>query len=132
MDERKNLTTYRVIYGDADSMGIVYYANYPRLFEIGRTEFLRELGVAYKEVEREGFFLPVTEAFVKYLAPARYDDVLAIETRIGFIKRASSRFEYRIHRDQETIVQGYTVHACLDSENRIVRLPGILHDVLKR
>ena len=125
------MTTYRVIYGDADSMGIVYYANYLRLFEIGRTEFLREQGVAYKAVEREGFFLPVTEAFVKYVAPARYDDVLTIETRIGFIKRASSRFDYVIYRDEETIVQGYTIHACLDSENRIVRLPDILRDVLK-
>jgi acyl-CoA thioester hydrolase len=131
MKETKNLTTYRVIYGDADSMGVVYYANYLRLFEIGRTEFLRGLGVSYKEVEDKGFFLPVTEAFVKYVAPARYDDVLTIETRIGFVKRASSRFDYVIYRDRETIVQGYTIHACLDSENRIVRLPDIVRDVLR-
>jgi len=131
MKKRKNVTSYRVIYGDCDSMAIVYYANYLRLFEIGRTEFLRELGVTYREVEDSGFFLPTTEAYLKYLKPALYDDLLTIETIIGSVRRASSRFDYTIYRGEDIIVQGYTIHACLDRDNRIVRLPDFLLHPLK-
>lgn len=131
MKKRKNVTYYRVIYGDCDSMAIVYYANYLRLFEIGRTEFLRELGVTYREVEDSGFFLPTTEAYLKYLKPALYDDLLTIETIIGSVRRASSRFDYTIYRGEDIVVQGYTIHACLDRENRIVRLPDFLLHPLK-
>jgi acyl-CoA thioester hydrolase len=70
MSRRTHTTYYRVIYGDCDSMDIVYYANYLRLFEIGRTELLRDLGLTYREVEEKGFFLPTTEAYVKYHNPA--------------------------------------------------------------
>ena len=131
MKKGRNVTYYRVIYGDCDSMAIVYYANYLKLFEIGRTELLRELGVTYRDVEDSGFFLPTTEAYLKYLKPARYDDLLTIETVIGFVKRASSRFDYSIYRGEDILVQGYTIHACLDKENRIVRFPDFLLDLLK-
>ncbi len=131
MKKGRNVTYYRVIYGDCDSMAIVYYANYLKLFEIGRTELLRELGVTYRNVEDSGFFLPTTEAYLKYLKPALYDDLLTIETVIGFVKRASSRFDYAIYRGEDILVQGYTIHACLDKENRIVRFPDFLLDLLK-
>ncbi len=131
MKKGKNITYYRVIYGDCDSMAIVYYANYLKLFEIGRTELLREFGVTYRDVEGSGFFLPTTEAYLKYLKPALYDDLLTIETVIGFVKRASSRFDYTIYRGEDILVQGYTIHACLDKENRIVRFPDFLLDLLK-
>ena len=127
----KNVTYYRVIYGDCDSMSIVYYSNYLKLFEIGRTELLRELGTTYREVEESGFFLPATEAYLKYIKPALYDDLLKIETMIGFVKRASSRFDYTIYRGEDIIVQGYTIHACLNRENRIVRFPDFLLNILK-
>jgi len=130
MKNRKNITTYRVIYGDCDSMSIVYYANYLRFFEIGRTELLRESGLTYKEVENRGFFLPVTEAFLRYIKPAKYDDLLKIETEVGFVKKASSRFDYAIYRGPDIIVKGYTTHACLDRENRVVRFPDLLFDIL--
>ena len=131
MNDRKNVAYYRVIYGDCDSMAIVYYSNYLRLFEIGRTEALRDQGITYREVERRGFFLPATEAYLKYAQPAAYDDLLTIETRVGFVKRASSRFDYIIYREGDRIVEGYTVHACLDRNNRIVRLPDFLLKILK-
>lgn len=131
MKKGRNVTYYRVIYGDCDSMAIVYYANYLKLFEIGRTELLREFGVTYRDVEDSGFFLPTTEAYLKYLKPALYDDLLTIETVIGFVKRASSRFDYTIYRGEDILVQGYTIHACLDKENRIVRFPDFLLDLLK-
>jgi len=131
MKERRCITKYRVIYGDCDSMAIVYYSNYLRLFEIGRTELLREQGLTYREVEGKGFFLPTTEAYVKYTKPARYDDLLTIETVIGFVKRASSRFDYTIYREEDIIVQGYTIHACLDRNDRIVRFPDFLLSILR-
>jgi acyl-CoA thioester hydrolase len=122
----KNVTYYRVIYGDCDSMSIVYYSNYLKLFEIGRTELLRELGTTYREVEERGFFLPATEAYLKYIKPALYDDLLKIKTMIGFVKRASSRFDYTIYRGEDIIVQGYTIHACLNRENRIRKKSNML------
>ncbi len=127
----KNVTYYRVIHGDCDSMAIVYYANYLKLFEIGRTELLREAGLTYREVEDRGFFLPTTEAYLKYIKPALYDDLLTIETMIGFVKRASSRFDYAIYRGEDIVVGGYTVHACLDRYNKIVPFPDFLLNVLK-
>ena len=131
MNSKVNVALYRVIYGDCDSMAIVYYSNYLRLFEIGRTEWLRDQGITYREVERRGFFLPATGAYLKYAQPAVYDDLLTIETRVGFVKRASSRFDYVIYRDVDRIVEGYTVHACLDRNNRIVRFPDFLLKILK-
>jgi acyl-CoA thioester hydrolase len=126
-----NVTYYRVIYGDCDSMAIVYYANYLKFFEIGRTELLREAGLTYREVEDRGFFLPTTEACLKYLKPALYDDLLTIETMIGFVKRASSRFDYAIYKGEDIVVRGYTIHACLDRDNKIVRFPDFLRNALK-
>ncbi|MBW1715459.1 MAG: acyl-CoA thioesterase [Deltaproteobacteria bacterium] len=131
MKDRRCITRYRVIYGDCDSMAIVYYSNYLRLFEIGRTEWLREQGITYREVESRGFFLPATEAYLKYLKPAVYDDLLTIETSIGFLKRASTSFDYTIYRQQEVIVKGYTVHACLDRDEQIARFPDFLLTILK-
>jgi acyl-CoA thioester hydrolase len=128
---RKNVTSYRVIYGDCDSMAIVYYSNYLRFFEIGRTELLRDMGLTYREVEEKGFFLPATETYLKYLKPAVYDDLILIETTIGFVRRASSRFNYTIFRGSEILVQGYTVHACLDRDDKIVRFPDFLIKLMK-
>ena len=130
MKERRCITKYRVIYGDCDSMAIVYYSNYLKLFEIGRTEWLREQGITYREVESRGFFLPVTEAYLKYWKPAVYDDLLTIETSIGFVKRASTSFDYTIFRQQDVIVKGYTVHVCLDRDDQIVRFPDFLLSIL--
>jgi len=111
-------------------MAIVYYANYLRFFEIGRTEFLRDSGLNYKEVEKKGF-LPATETKLNYIKSAKYDDLLRIETAIGFVKRASAKFDYDIYSGEELIVRGYTIHACLDRYNRVVRFPEMLVTVLK-
>nr|HID59008.1 acyl-CoA thioesterase [Desulfobacterales bacterium] len=124
---------YRVIYGDTDKMGVVYHACYLRLFEIGRTEFLRQLGVSYREIEERGFYLPVSEAFCKYLNPARYDDLLYIDTELMELKKATILFNYRVSSDSEgtnILVTGYTRHACIDSSGKIVRLPKFLVNVL--
>lgn len=117
-------TQLRVIYGDTDQMGVVYYANYLRFFEAGRNEFLRQKGLRYREVEeRLGVLLPVSEAAVTYRSPARYDDLLTVETALAELRRVSARFEYRVLRGAEVLATGHTVHACIDAEGRIRRVP---------
>jgi acyl-CoA thioester hydrolase len=114
----------RVIYGDTDQMGVVYYANYLRWFEAGRTEFLRAKGISYSDFEaREKLVLPVAEAGVNYLQPARYDDLVAVETSLTLARRASARFEYAVKRGEDLLATGFTVHACVDGKGRIRRLP---------
>jgi acyl-CoA thioester hydrolase len=114
----------RVIYGDTDQMGVVYYANYLRWFEAGRTEFLRAKGLSYSEFEaREKLILPVAEAGVSYLSPARYDDLVAVETSLALARRASARFTYEVRRGADLLATGFTVHACVDATGRIRRLP---------
>jgi acyl-CoA thioester hydrolase len=117
-------TDVRVIYGDTDQAGIVYYANYLRYFEAGRTEFIRAKGLRYRDFQdRFGLLLPVAEARVAYRAPARYDDLLTVETTLAEASRASARFEYRIVREADLLATGHTVHACVGADGRVRRLP---------
>jgi acyl-CoA thioester hydrolase len=126
-------TQIRVTYGDTDAMGIVYYANYLRWFEVARTETMRHFGVAYKAMEQEGVFLPVSEVFCKYHRSARYDDLLTIETRIDFLKKVSMQFSYRILRaeDGAELVTGTTLHGFVSREGKIVRAPASLVKIIQ-
>jgi acyl-CoA thioester hydrolase len=128
----KNLTTYRVIYGDTDQMGIVYYANYLRWFERGRSEFLRQIGLPYSNIESQGFRFPVTEVNCRYGNSARYDDVIRIETGLVELGRASLSFAYQITRqaEQNLLATGTTKHACVDRIGRVTRIPSILLDAI--
>jgi acyl-CoA thioester hydrolase len=126
-------TTYRVIYGDVDSMRVAYHANYLRWFEIGRTELIRNLGLPYAEMEEMGFMLPVSEAYLKYVKSARYDEVILINSGVHFVKKVSIRFDYRIlSQGNDLLVEGYTVHGCVDREGKIVRLPEVLYQALDK
>ena len=117
-------TRIRVIYGDTDQMGVVYYANYLRYFEAGRNEYIRAKGLRYRDFEeRFGLRLPVAEAGVSYKQPARYDDLVDVEITIGEVRRASARFEYRLLREGTLLATGHTVHACVDLEGKLRRLP---------
>jgi acyl-CoA thioester hydrolase len=123
---RESRARYRVIYGDTDAMGIVYYGNYLRLFEIGRNELIREAGIPYEEIERRGFMLPVAEARARYHESARYDDLIEITTAVTALKRVSVEFGYTLTRvsDGARIAEGATRHACLDRESRkMARFP---------
>jgi acyl-CoA thioester hydrolase len=113
-------------------MGVVYYANYLRFFEAGRTELLRALRIPYREIESDGYFLPVSRAEVRYHAPARYDDPLVLETELAEVRRASLQIRYRLTRedDQVLIASGITEHACLGPGNRVTRLPLALREAL--
>jgi len=125
-------TQLRVIYGDTDQMGVVYYANYLRYFEAARNEFIRAKGLRYRDFEeRFGLLLPVAEASVSYKSPARYDDLLTVEISLGEARRASARFEYRLLRDDGTLLcTGHTVHACVDRAGKLQRLPRELVQAL--
>ncbi len=125
-------TTYRVIYGDTDQMGMVYYAQYLRWFEMGRTELFRFVGLSYREIEEKGILLPVSEAWCKYISPARYDDILEIETSLDRSVRAGMKFDYAIRRDGEEkpLVRGYTRHAFMTPAGRVVRPPRFLAELI--
>jgi acyl-CoA thioester hydrolase len=124
-----NRTVYRVIYGDTDQMGVVYYANYLRWFERGRSEFLRQIGRPYPGIEKDGYHFPVVEAQCRYHQSAHYDDEIEIETMLSEVSRASLRFSYRITRptDRTLLAEGTTRHACIDSSGKAIRLPADLH-----
>jgi acyl-CoA thioester hydrolase len=111
-------------------MGVVYYANYLRWFERGRTEFLRQLGAPYGSIERRGSHFPVTEVTCRYFKFARYDDLITIETSLTSVARATLTFGYRILRESADVLLavGSTKHACVDAEGRVIR---ISHDLQK-
>ena len=115
---------YRVIYGDTDRAGVVYYATYLRLSEIGRTELMRErLNMPYRSMEEGGNLFPVVEAYVRYRSPATYDDLLDIETWIQNISRWAITFSYSITCHGRRVVQGHTKHACTDSAGNLTKIP---------
>jgi acyl-CoA thioester hydrolase len=128
-----NVTTYRVIYGDTDQMGVVYYANYLRWFEKGRSEFLRQIGQPYATIEQRGFHFPVIEVSCRYANSARYDDDVRIETEITELGRASLSFAYRVSResDSELLATGTTKHACIDHAGKVTRMPKDLLDAME-
>ena len=116
----------RVRYADTDRMGVVYYANYLVWFEVARTEWLRESGWSYRQMEEEGLALPVIEAHCEYRRAARYDDEIEIRTRATLLTPVRIRFDYEVRRagHADLAALGHTVHAALDSEGRPTRLPA--------
>ncbi len=111
-------------------MGIVYHTNYIRWFEIGRIELLRKMGITYSEVEKDGFYLPVTRVYCHYHLPAHYDEIVLVETRIAYLKRASIKFTYLIWDEsrENLLTEGYTIHACTDRDGKIIRIPSVITD----
>ncbi|HSE94241.1 MAG TPA: thioesterase family protein, partial [Methylomirabilota bacterium] len=125
-------TTVRVRYAETDTMGVVYYGNYLTYFEVGRVEFLRQNGLPMSEVDRQ-VHLPVVEALVRYLKPARLDDLLRIRAWIGERKRASFVFRYEIrHAESGAVVAtGETRHACWNpATQRTIAIPDWLGALL--
>ena len=118
---------HRVIFGDTDGMGIVYYANYFRYFELSRSEWFRDFYKAPNQMIEDDNFMVVVKAHADYHCPAVYDDVLIIESWVPkeMIRAASLRFEYQILRkaDNKLLVSGYTTHAFSDSTGRLKRMP---------
>jgi acyl-CoA thioester hydrolase len=122
-----------VRYAETDQMGVVYHANYFVWFEVGRTDLLRQSGWTYRDMERDGFSLPVVEARCEYRQPARYDDVIEIRTTGRLLSPVRVRFEYEAVRvgDDALLASGHTVHASLDGALRPRRLPDRVLAILK-
>jgi acyl-CoA thioester hydrolase len=121
----------RVLYGDTDAMGQAYYGNYLKWFEVGRAEWFRMSGMTYREVESGGIYLPVVEAHCFYKKPAFYDDTLTIATTFKFSGPARLRFDYEIMRNGEVLALGYTVHACVSRDRKVVKPPDYLKSLLE-
>lgn len=120
----------RVIFGDTDQMGVVYYANYLRYFEAARAALLRACGLSGRDLAELAVGFPVTESFCKYRRPARYEDVLDVDIQVAHLGGAMVRFIYQVRRDGEVLADGHTVHACVDDSGRPVRIPARLREAL--
>ncbi len=122
---KKSEYRFFVKYADTDKMGYVYYANYLVWFEAARTYFLRELGYPYKKMEEENIFLPVVEAYCKYLSPSFYEDNILIESWIGEIKNVSLKIFYNVIRedDNKLLAKGYTKHTSINKAGKLIKLP---------
>lgn len=123
----------RVRYQETDQMGIVYYANFLVYFEMGRTELLRSLGLPYSEMEKDQIYFPVAEAHCRFRSPARYDDVLIIQTCVSELKHATIKFSYKVIRegDNTLIAEGFTKLACLNANRKPAPMPEKLKKLLE-
>ncbi|MCL1979523.1 MAG: acyl-CoA thioesterase [Proteobacteria bacterium] len=136
LEEPVFTATYRVIYGDTDAAGVVYNANYLRYFEIGRTEMMRAWALPYRAIEELGCVLPVTESYLRFKAPAAYDDLLTIATSLVEASKVSCRFHYAISRldaaERPTLlVRGFTVHACVNRQGKLTPFPAIVREKIE-
>ena len=131
---KTNITEQRVYYADTDHGGVVYYANYLKWFEIGRTEILRQSGFDYNEFEKQGIIAPVVEVKCSYKEPARYNDVIIIKTAIESIGNSSIKFHYAIIRKNgnKLLAEGYTVNVFVDKKTmKSTRIPDNLKTSLE-
>ena len=116
----------RVIFGDTDQMGVVYYANYLRYFESARAAYWRELGRSYKDLVEWDVALPVVEAHCNYKRPAFYEDLLVVDTDVSEVRGASLRFAYRVMRGTDVLADGHTRHAVIGTDGRPKALPDVM------
>lgn len=124
---------HRVSYGETDCMGVMYYAEYLCLFERGRSEFIRQRGISYAEVEKKGVIIPVREVECRYRSPCRYDDLVFIRIGVNEIGRASFKFLYEIWKDDKKTLsaEGMTQHALVNREGRPIRMPDWFRALLE-
>ena len=122
------LLPVRVYYEDTDAAGIVYYANYLRFIERGRTEFLRAFGHDQNQLMKEGVAFAVRSVAAEYLKPAKLDDLLTVETAIATLGRAQLTFAQRILRGEELLLDAKIRIACIDpGAGRPIRIPPPIH-----
>ena len=120
-------TKIRVRYADTDQMKMVYYAKYFEYFEQSRSDLLRNIGMSYPEIERQGYYLPVVEAHANYKKPARYDDLLSVKVIVKELPQARIRIEYELRNDanNDVLVNGHTLHSFISiATGKVVRAPS--------
>jgi acyl-CoA thioester hydrolase len=116
----------RVRYAETDSMGIVYHANYLIWMEVGRTDYFRALGFAYRDLEQQyKLHTPLVEVYCRYLAPACYDDEIIVRTQVKQLNKRLVRFSYQVARalDECRLAEGESVHLVVDSQRRRATFP---------
>jgi acyl-CoA thioester hydrolase len=123
----------RVRYAETDRMGVVYHANYLVWCEVGRTDFIRTSGVSYREMEEHGVGLAVAEATLRFHAPAKYDDVIRVQTTLTDVRSRSVTFDYSILRADDTrLVSASTRLVSIDPAGRTTAIPVQFRELLER
>lgn len=121
---RERSYTLTVRYAETDAQGVVHHANYLIWFEEGRSEFLRQMGMNYSDIERAGFFVVVAHAEINYRAPAFYEDRVTVTTSIEKAHRRLLEFAYRaVNQDGVLLAEGRTVHVVIGKDRRPTSLP---------
>ena len=124
-------STIRVRYAETDQMRGVYNGRYFEYFEVGRADLMRSLGMTYRQFEEAGFFLPLTEAYAKYLRQIQYDDVIEVKAILKEMPKARLRIDYEIYHNGEKMTEGFTVHSFIDVKTgKPVRAPKMFLDLL--
>ena len=122
-------TEVRVRFAETDAQGVAHHAAYLVWFEVARIDYLARFRGGYSELRAEGIEALTTEVHVRYLAPARFDDRLAVRCSCGDLRGARFRFDYAVERDGQTLADGWTLHACVDARtHRPTRVPTWLVD----
>lgn len=116
--------TIRVRYCETDAMGFLHHSQFVNYYETGRTELLRDQGGNYREIEESGLYLVVVKLECRYHAPAKYDDLLTLKTKVVRVSAAKVEHSYRLFRGEQLLATAYSVLACLDKEGRVARLPA--------
>ena len=124
-------TQITVRYAETDMMGIVYHVNYLPWLEVGRTTLLKECGLPYRELETQGYLLPVVELGVKFTKPALYDDTVTIITRLHERPLLRIRLDYEIRRGDDLLVTGFTVHGFINKAGEPVRPPALFTEKMR-
>ncbi|HLT94032.1 MAG TPA: thioesterase family protein [Membranihabitans sp.] len=119
----ENIFKVRIRYSETDQMGFVYYGNYARFYEIGRTELMRSIGIHYKSMEEQGIMMPVLSMEAKYLRPARYDDLIEIKTRVRTINENAIVFESNIYNESRELLNRGIVKLCFLDKHTYQRIP---------
>lgn len=125
-------TLLRVRYGETDQMGVVYHPNYLVWCELGRTELIRELGAPYAQLERAGVALAVVEAQLRYMAPARYDELVEVATAVADVRSRVVRFTYELRRGEVLLATAATTLVGMTREGRSTVIPDALREALDR
>ena len=119
-----NETKLKVRYVETDQMGIVHHSNHYAWFEVGRTEYITEIGMTYKEMEENNIMIPVVESSCKYIEGAKYEDIIIIQTYMQELNGAKVIFKYNVvrERDGKVLAIGSTTHAFVNEKFRVVNL----------
>ncbi len=124
-------SSVRVRYAETDQMHGVYNGRYFEYFEVGRAELMRSLGMTYRQFEEAGFYLPLTEAYAKYVRQVQYDDVIEIVAMLKETPKARLQIDYEIYRGPDKMTEGFTVHSFIDVKTgKPVRAPKLFLDLL--